>query len=99
ASAARWSAPRSVPAAGHVFSLDAGGLLAVSLDDGPQIVHLDVWSASDPTDRVWPQETSGIEGCFLGTGHRLWSTMPVFRPLLSVVRDSLGEPGASRGEG
>ena len=97
--AASWSTPRVLPATGNVVRLDAGDLLSVSLDDGPQIVHLDAWSTTDPADRLWPHETSGIEGCFLGLGHRLWTTMPVFRPLLSVVDDTLGEPASSRGEG
>ena len=96
---ASWSAPRVLSATGSVVHLDAGDLLSVSLDDGPQIVHLDAWSTTDPADRLWPHETSGIEGCFLGLGHRLWTTMPVFRPLLSVVDDTLGEPASSRGEG
>ena len=97
--AASWSTPRVLPATGNVVHLDAGDLLSVALDDGAQIVHLDAWSTTDPTDRLWPHETSGIEGCFLGLGHRLWTTMPVFRPLLSVVVDTLGEPACVRGEG
>ncbi len=96
---ASWSTSRVLPAAGSLVRLDAGDLLSVSLDDGAQIVHLDAWSTTEPTDRLWPHETSGIEGCFLGLGHRLWTTMPVFRPLLSVVVDTLGEPACVRGEG
>ena len=99
ADTASWREPAPIGEEGLVLELVGGDLLAVALEDGPQIVHLDAWATDDPADRLWPQETSGVEGCFIGTGHRLWSTMPRFRPLLSVVGDTLGEPTHRRGIG
>lgn len=85
---------------GVVLSAQAGDLLTMRLMDGPQVVHLFAWNPDDPDERIWPNETSGMENAFLRQDSRIWSQMARFRPLLTVVRDTVRTvdvPGAPVG--
>lgn len=79
----------SIAREGLTLELAASDVLRLTLRNGPQIVHLQAWNASDPDERIWTNETSSKENGFLVRGHRLWGTMARFRPLLTVVEDSL----------
>jgi uncharacterized protein YcgI (DUF1989 family) len=87
-----------VEAAGAVVALEGGDVLTVALPDGPQVVHLFAWNPADLDERIWPHETSSVEDAFLRRHSRIWSTMARYRPLLTVVEDTLitidraGEP-------
>lgn len=78
---------------GQVVDVDAGDALTLSLIEGPQIVHLAAWNRTDPDERVWTNETSSKEDCFLIVDHRLWGTMARFRPLLTMVEDTVHTSG------
>jgi hypothetical protein len=60
------------------------------------VVLVHAWSTADPREHIWCNETSSLEDCFLVEGSRLWSTMPWFRTMLTVVEDRVvqgPEPG------
>lgn len=73
----------------HAVDVKAGELLSVELVEGAQIVNLFMLNASDPDERVWAHETCLIEGLFLTRYSRLWGTMARFRPLLTVLEDTV----------
>jgi uncharacterized protein YcgI (DUF1989 family) len=77
--------------AGMVIDLEPSDVVVLRLVDGPQIVHLHAWNRDDPDERVWTNETSSKENAFLVRDHRIWGTMARFRPLLTVVTDSLSD--------
>jgi uncharacterized protein YcgI (DUF1989 family) len=83
---------------GVVVAVRPGDVLTLRLMTGPQIVHLFAWNPDDPDERVWPHETSGMENAFLVVGSRIWSMMARFRPLLTVVEDTVdtvSRPGST----
>jgi uncharacterized protein YcgI (DUF1989 family) len=78
------------------MTVRAGDLVALTQEAEPQVVLLHAWSTVNPREHIWCNETSSLEDCFLVEGSRLWSTMPWFRTMLTVVEDrvALGpEPG------
>lgn len=66
---------------GHVFRL--------SCPDGAQVADVDFFNAADPTERLWANQTLNREGAYVTVGSRLWSTMPKFRPLATMVADTV----------
>jgi uncharacterized protein YcgI (DUF1989 family) len=83
---------------GMVVRAPAGSLIAFELPQGRQIVNVFFWNADDPDERYWAEETMLIEGAYLQRETRLWGTMARFRPLATVVEDTVvtlrrrGEP-------
>ena len=88
------------PDTGAIVAAPAGSLVSFELLAGPQIVNVFMWNTSDPDERYWAQETMLIEGANLQRYTRLWSTMARFRPMATIVEDTvvnlrhLGEPQA-----
>jgi len=75
---------------GLAVDLDAGSLLSLELLEGPQIVNLFAFNRNDPHERIWHQSLIS-ESIFLAPFARLWGTLPRYRPLLTMVDDSLTE--------
>ncbi len=73
---------------GACVSVGPGELLTIELLGGPQIVNLFVLNANDPGERLWLQ-TLVREGLFLTRFSRLWGTMPRYRPLLTLLEDTV----------
>jgi uncharacterized protein YcgI (DUF1989 family) len=57
--------------------------------EGPQIADVDVFNADDPHEHLWANQTLNREGAHLTTFSRLWSNMPRFRPLMTVIEDTV----------
>jgi uncharacterized protein YcgI (DUF1989 family) len=74
---------------GHAVDLEAGELLTLELIEGPQIVNAFPFNTHDPDERFWAHETCLIEGLFLTRYSRLWGTMARFRPLMTVLEDTV----------
>lgn len=74
---------------GRVIDVRAGELLTFELPEQPQIVNLLPFNAADPDERFWAHETCLIEGLWLTRNSRLWGTMARFRPLMTVVEDTV----------
>jgi uncharacterized protein YcgI (DUF1989 family) len=70
----------------------AGELVTVELAEGAQIVGMLLFNLHDPDERFWNQG-SVREGLFLTRYTRLWGTMARYRPLATVLEDTV-TPGS-----
>ena len=75
---------------GLATDLDAGSLLSIELLDRPQIVNLFAFNRHDPLERIWHQSLIS-ESVFLHPFARIWGTLPRYRPLLTMIDDSLSD--------
>ena len=88
------------PDTGTIVTAPAGSLVSFEVSAGPQIVNVFLWNTADPDERYWAEETILIEGAKLQRYTRLWSTMARFRPMATVIEDTVvnlrhsGEPQA-----
>ncbi|MGH2974185.1 MAG: urea carboxylase-associated family protein [Solirubrobacterales bacterium] len=86
---------------GRSLEVQAGELLTIELAGEAQIVNFLPFNANDPDERFWAHETCLIEGLWLTRNSRLWGTMARFRPLMTVVEETvrtLSNPGAALGK-
>jgi uncharacterized protein YcgI (DUF1989 family) len=74
---------------GVCIDVSAGEIVGVELVDGPQVVNLFAFNAKDSDERLWAHNTSSVEGAFLRRYSRVWSTMARFRPMLTVIDDTV----------
>ncbi len=74
----------------------AGELLTIELAEGAQIINLFAFNSHDPDERIWTQDMCLIEGIYLTQFNRLWGTMARYRPLLTIIEDTVA---ARTGEG
>ncbi len=75
---------------GAAIDLDAGSLVTLELVDGAAAVDLFAFNRDDPYERIWHQSLVS-ESVFLTPVARLWGTLPRYRPLLTLVADSLAD--------
>lgn len=79
-----------VPAVtGYGFALEAGDVGRLICHEGAQIVDVMVFNREDPSERLWANQTLNREGLCLTTGSRLWGSLPMFRPLVTIVDDTV----------
>jgi uncharacterized protein len=74
---------------GLAFLARQGQIVRFLISHGPQMVDLDLFRATDPNERLWASQTMNLEGFWLTTYSRLWSNMPNFRPLATIVEDTI----------
>ncbi len=74
---------------GLAFLVRRGQVARFLISHGPQMVDLDIFNATDPSERLWANQTMNREGFWLTTYSRLWSNMPNFRPLATIVEDTI----------
>lgn len=77
---------------GLACELSAGQALRLRLLEGAQIVHLFPFNAADPDERYYAQHTILIEGLWLTRFSRLFGTMARYRPLMTVLEDTVAAP-------
>ena len=68
-----------------------GYLLRLSCPDGPQVADVCFFNKSDPSEHLWANQTLNREGVYVTVGSRLWGTMPRFRPLATIVADTVAD--------
>lgn len=73
---------------GFIVQVPAGSLISFE-PAGPQIVNVFFWNTHDPDERYWAEETMLIEGSRLQRNTRVWGTMARFRPLATVIEDTV----------
>lgn len=78
------------PRDGRAFTVPAGHLFRIVSVEGPQVGDLNLWNAHDLGERFFSGKTRALHGTHVGTGDRLWSTLPYLRPLATVTHDTLG---------
>jgi hypothetical protein len=74
---------------GRAFEAPAGSVVRFSIIEGPQVLDVNFWNRSDPRERFWAARTRQFHGAHITTGHRLWSTLPFLRPLVTVIADTI----------
>ena len=73
----------------RVIAVRSGQIAVIRLIEAAQVVNLFVYNPADPDERLWVHETGLIEGVYLRRYSRLWGTMAKFRPLLTVLDESV----------
>lgn len=71
------------------FEVPAGHFFRIRSVDGPQVGDLNLWNAGDLSERFYSGKTRALHGTHVSTGDRLWSSFPAFRPMATIVGDSL----------
>ena len=74
---------------GRAFKVKGGQVVRFLVSHGPQIIDLDVFNADNPRERLWANQTLSREGFWLSVFSRLWSNMPLFRPLATITEDTV----------
>jgi uncharacterized protein YcgI (DUF1989 family) len=74
---------------GKGFIVRAGQAVQLVCVEGAQVADVDVFNLSDPKEHLWANQTLNREGAHLTTFSRLWSNMPHFRPLMTIIEDTV----------
>ena len=83
-----------VPArSGKGFVVKAGERFRVVETERPQIGDLWFFNKQDPKEHFWSNYTMVLEGAYLKKLGRLWSNMPRFRPMATLLEESIVERG------
>ncbi|MBT9384795.1 DUF1989 domain-containing protein [Pseudooceanicola sp. CBS1P-1] len=77
------------PREAAAFRVPAGHFFRIRSVDGPQVGDLNLWNASDLSERFYSGKTRALHGTHVSTGERLWSCLPYLRPMATIVDDSL----------
>jgi uncharacterized protein len=71
------------------FRVAAGHVFRISSVEGPQVGDLNLWHASDLSERFYSGKTRALHGTHITTGDRMWSGFPQLRPIATIIYDSL----------
>lgn len=71
------------------FEVPAGCFFRISSVEGPQVGDLNLWNASDLSERFFSGKTRALHGTHLSTGDRMWSNLPFMRAIATITDDSL----------
>jgi uncharacterized protein YcgI (DUF1989 family) len=77
------------PRDARTFSVPAGHFFRIVSIEGPQVGDLNLWNARDLSERFFSGKTRALHGTHVGTGDRLWSTLPNLRPMATITHDTL----------
>lgn len=78
------------PRDGRAFRVPKGHFFRITSIEGPQVGDLNLWNADDLSERFFSGKTRALHATHLGTGDRLWSTLPSLRPMATITQDTLG---------
>ena len=74
---------------GKAWTLKAGQICRIVAIEGPQVVDFNLWQQHNPRERFWASRTRQIYGAHINPFDQLWSCLPYFRPLATVIDDSI----------
>ncbi|MFP4406195.1 urea carboxylase-associated family protein [Rhodosalinus sp.] len=77
------------PREARCFRVAAGQVFRISSVQGPQVGDLNLWNATDLSERFYSGKTRALHGTHLSTGDRMWSAFPHLRPMATIVEDTL----------
>ena len=77
------------PRDARAFRVPAGHFFRIVCIDGPQVGDLNLWNATDLTERFFSGKTRALHATHLSTGDRLWSSLPYLRPMATITHDTL----------
>jgi uncharacterized protein len=88
-----------LPDSGRHVRVPQGAIFRLTCPDGAQVADVCFFNAADPTEHFWANQTLLREGAHVTRGSRLWGTMPLYRPLATLISDTVSErvaPGETR---
>ncbi|MGJ8610203.1 MAG: urea carboxylase-associated family protein [Octadecabacter sp.] len=71
------------------IEVPAGSFLRITSVEGAQVGDLNLFNASDLSERFYSGKTRALHGTHVSTGDRLWSSFPHLRHIATVVADTL----------
>ena len=74
---------------GKGFVVKRGQTVRIVCNEGCQIADVDIFNADNPGEHLWANQTLNREGAHLTTFSRLWSNMPWFRPMMTIIEDTV----------
>lgn len=77
------------PREGTCVDVAAGQVFRISCPEGSQVGDLNLWNAADLSERFFSGKTRALHGTHVGIGDRLWSCLPMLRPMATILADSL----------
>ena len=77
------------PREARTIRVPAGHFLRIESIEGPQVGDLNLFNASDLSERFFSGKTRALHGTHVSSGDRLWSSLPYLRPMATVISDSL----------
>lgn len=84
------------PREAECIEVPAGAFFRIVSVDGPQVGDLNLWNRDDLTERFYSGKTRALHGTHLSRGDRMWSSFPSFRPMATIVDDTLDWYGFDR---
>ncbi len=72
------------------IEVPAGHILRITSVEGPQVGDLNLFNATDLSERFYSGKTRALHGTHITTGDRMWSCFPYLRPMATVIHDTLG---------
>ena len=73
----------------RTFDVPAGHFFRITSVEGPQVGDLNLWSATDVSERFFSGKTRALHGTHLSAGDQMWSCLPYLRPMARITDDSL----------
>lgn len=71
------------------FMVTAGNFFRIVSTEGPQVGDLNLWAATDISERFYSGKTRALHGTHLSTGDQMWSGFPYMRPMVTITHDTL----------
>lgn len=73
----------------RAFRVPKGHFFRIVSIEGPQVGDLNLWNAEDLSERFFSGKTRALHATHVGTGDRLWSSLPALRPMATITHDTL----------
>ncbi|MFB9949265.1 urea carboxylase-associated family protein [Rhizobium puerariae] len=77
------------PRDARAFRVPRGHFFRIVSIEGAQVGDLNLWNAGDLSERFFSGKTRALHATHVGTGDRLWSTLPCLRPMATITHDTL----------
>lgn len=71
------------------FKVPAGHFFRIVSVEGSQVGDLNLWHATNLSERFFSGKTRQLHASHVSTGDRLWSNLPYLRPLATITHDTL----------
>jgi uncharacterized protein YcgI (DUF1989 family) len=84
---------------GKAFVVKKGQSVRIVCVEAAQVADVCFWNADDYDERFWNDQTHNREGPYLTTFNRLWSNMPKFRPMMTIIEDTVQTKQTHLGSG
>jgi len=77
------------PREAATFSVPAGHFFRIKCTEGPQVGDLNLWHQHNLEERFYSGKTRQLQASHVSKGDRLWSSLPLLRPMATITHDTL----------